>query len=172
MLALPAAVLDADLVVSMPKLKTHHWAGMTASMKNLFGLMPGSFYGWPKNLLHWAGINGCIVDITATVRPQFAIVDGILAYQRSLPRSVMLAFQVGEPFRICRALTSMVFSESAFGNRAQVLRLLEAARRQGCRTISGTDMFLNQAVAQFELWTGKTAPRGVMCGIIERKLAM
>ena len=36
----------------MPKLKTHHWAGMTLSMKNLFGLVPGVKYGWPDNSLH------------------------------------------------------------------------------------------------------------------------
>jgi uncharacterized protein (DUF362 family) len=47
--------------------------------------MPGSFYGWPKNYLHWAGIDGCIVDITATVRPQLAIVDGIVGMEGDGP---------------------------------------------------------------------------------------
>ena len=41
----------------MPKLKTHHWAGMTCSMKNLFGTVPGAVYGWPKNPLHVHGIS-------------------------------------------------------------------------------------------------------------------
>ena len=36
-LYLPRTVMDAGLFVSMPKLKTHHWAGVTLSMKNLFG---------------------------------------------------------------------------------------------------------------------------------------
>ena len=44
-LVLPVSLLRADLVVSMPKLKTHHWAGMTCSMKNLFGTVPGAVYG-------------------------------------------------------------------------------------------------------------------------------
>lgn len=78
-LYLPRTLLDADLVVSMPKLKTHHWAGVTAAMKNLFGVMPGVVYGWPKNVLHWAGIDGSILDICSTVRPGLAIVDGIVA---------------------------------------------------------------------------------------------
>jgi uncharacterized protein (DUF362 family) len=84
-LTLPVCLKEFDIIVSMAKLKTHHWAGVTLSMKNLFGLMPGSFYGWPKNLLHWGGINGCIVDITATVRPQFAIVDGIVGMEGDGP---------------------------------------------------------------------------------------
>lgn len=84
-LTLPVCLKEIDLIVSMAKLKTHHWAGVTLSMKNLFGLMPGSFYGWPKNWLHWAGINECIVDITATVKPHFAIVDGIVGMEGDGP---------------------------------------------------------------------------------------
>jgi len=64
---LPRTVLTSDLVVSMPKVKTHHWAGVTLSMKNLFGVMPGVAYGWPKNLLHWKGIDRSILDINAAV---------------------------------------------------------------------------------------------------------
>lgn len=75
---LPLALKRADLVVSLPKMKTHHWAGVTLSMKNLFGVMPGICYGWPKNVLHQAGIPQSILDITAAVRPHLAIVDGII----------------------------------------------------------------------------------------------
>ncbi len=82
----PKTVLEADLLVSMPKLKTHHWAGVTLSMKNLFGVIPGSVYGWPKNALHWAGIDGSIVDIASTLpTPRFAIVDGILGMEGNGP---------------------------------------------------------------------------------------
>jgi uncharacterized protein (DUF362 family) len=84
-MALPAEILDADIVVSMPKLKTHHWAGMTCSMKNLFGVVPGAVYGWPKNLLHYRGIPNAIVDLTATVRPALSIVDGIVAMEGDGP---------------------------------------------------------------------------------------
>ena len=73
----PEEVLNADLIVSVAKMKTHHWAGVTLSMKNLFGVMPGIVYGWPKNVLHWAGLQQSIFDICATLKPHFAIVDGI-----------------------------------------------------------------------------------------------
>jgi uncharacterized protein (DUF362 family) len=84
-LYLPKTVLGADFVVSMPKLKTHHWAGVTLSLKNMFGVVPGSCYGWPKNVLHWAGIDRAILDINAAVRPDFAIVDGIDAMEGNGP---------------------------------------------------------------------------------------
>ena len=76
-LFLPQTVLNADLLISMPKLKTHKWAGVTLSLKNLFGVVPGVKYGWPKNLLHWRGIDNSILDIALAARPAFAIVDGI-----------------------------------------------------------------------------------------------
>jgi uncharacterized protein (DUF362 family) len=81
----PKTVLGVDLVVSMPKLKTHHWAGVTLSLKNMFGVVPGSCYGWPKNVLHWAGIDQAILDINAAVRPDFAIVDGIVGMEGNGP---------------------------------------------------------------------------------------
>ena len=47
--------------------------------------MPGIIYGWPKNVLHHAGINQCILDIAATVKPHFAIVDGIVGMEGDGP---------------------------------------------------------------------------------------
>ena len=84
-LYLPRTVLDADWIVSMPKMKTHHWAGVTCAMKNLFGVMPGVIYGWPKNVLHYEGIEESILDITATVAPTLAIVDGIVGMEGDGP---------------------------------------------------------------------------------------
>lgn len=84
-LALPVALLQSDFVISLPKLKTHHWAGMTCAMKNLFGVVPGAVYGWPKNILHLKGIHESIVDLAATVRPHLAIVDGITAMEGDGP---------------------------------------------------------------------------------------
>lgn len=73
----PRPVVEADLVVSMPKMKTHHWVGVTASMKNMYGIIPGIKYGWPKNVLHHNGIPETVFDINATVSKTIAIVDGI-----------------------------------------------------------------------------------------------
>jgi uncharacterized protein (DUF362 family) len=84
-LYLPKTVLGVDFLVSMPKLKTHHWAGVTLSLKNMFGIVPGSCYGWPKNVLHWAGIDRSILDINAAAKPDFAIIDGIMGMEGNGP---------------------------------------------------------------------------------------
>jgi len=84
-LVLPVTLAKADIVVSVAKMKTHHWAGVTLSMKNLFGTMPGVVYGWPKNVLHHHGIYNSIVDITETVQPHLAIIDGIVGMEGDGP---------------------------------------------------------------------------------------
>jgi uncharacterized protein (DUF362 family) len=84
-LAIPETLKQVDLIVSLPKMKTHHWVGVTLSLKNLFGVMPGIYYGWPKNVLHYAGIVPSILDIAAAVRPHLAIVDGIIGMEGDGP---------------------------------------------------------------------------------------
>lgn len=84
---LPNTALRADLIVSLAKMKTHHWAGATLSMKNFFGLVPGCVYGWPKNQLHLVdgGINKSIVELSRIFRRSFAIVDGIVGMEGNGP---------------------------------------------------------------------------------------
>lgn len=49
-------------------------------------------------------------------------------------------------------------------------RLLRQARAAGCTCISGLEMFVNQGVAQFEIWTGRAAPRDVMRRVVMQRL--
>jgi uncharacterized protein (DUF362 family) len=79
------SAVACDLLVSMPKMKTHHWVGATLSMKNLFGVVSGAVYGWPKNVLHFAGIPECVADMYHALPKQFAIVDGIVGMEGNGP---------------------------------------------------------------------------------------
>lgn len=110
---LPRTVLRSDFIVSMPKIKTHHWSGVTLSMKNMFGVVPGVKYGWPKNILHWKGIERCIVDICATVPIHFVIADGIVAMEGNGPLA-------GSP----RHLSKLVLAEDPVAADATCARLM------------------------------------------------
>ncbi len=110
---LPQTVLGADIVVSMPKVKTHHWAGATLSLKNLFGVIPGAKYGWPKNILHWHGIDRSVVDIAATVPIHLVIADGIVAMEGDGPL-------LGSP----RKLNRIVISDDPVAADATCARLM------------------------------------------------
>jgi uncharacterized protein (DUF362 family) len=81
----PRTVLRSDYIVSLAKMKTHHWAGVTLSLKNMFGVLPGIKYGWPKNRLHTIGLYEAIVDMGYAVRPHFAIIDGVYGIEGNGP---------------------------------------------------------------------------------------
>jgi uncharacterized protein (DUF362 family) len=66
-------------------MKTHHWVGATLSMKNLFGVVPGGVYGWPKNALHWAGIAESIADLHSVFPRAFTLVDAIVGMEGNGP---------------------------------------------------------------------------------------
>ncbi len=82
---LPRHVTEADFVLSLAKLKAHHWAGVTLSLKNLLGVIPGSRYGWAKNFIHINGINATIIGLYQLLPPVLAIVDGITGMEGNGP---------------------------------------------------------------------------------------
>ena len=48
--------------------------------------------------------------------------------------------------------------------------MLKAAKEHGYRTIDGVQMFVKQAEAQFELWTGQSAPEDLFDTLVRKKL--
>jgi uncharacterized protein (DUF362 family) len=66
-------------------MKVHHWAGVTLSMKNLVGTMPGAVYGWPRNIIHLRDLNNAVIDLNLTHPPDYAIVDGIVGLEGDGP---------------------------------------------------------------------------------------
>jgi uncharacterized protein (DUF362 family) len=110
---LPRTVLASHFIVSMPKVKTHHWSGVSLSMKNMFGIVPGAKYGWPKNILHWKGIEPSILDICATVPIHFVIADAIMAMEGNGPLN-------GKP----RPLNRIVLADDPVAADATCARLM------------------------------------------------
>ena len=50
-------------------------------------------------------------------------------------------------------------------------KLIREAKKRGCRTVPGVEMFLNQGVLQFEMWTGRKAPVDLMRRIVMERLS-
>jgi uncharacterized protein (DUF362 family) len=77
---------DTDVLISLPKMKTHHWTQVSASVKNLFGIVPGIKYGWPKNTLHIQGIPAFLAELADSLPTRAcALVDGIVGLQGDGP---------------------------------------------------------------------------------------
>jgi uncharacterized protein (DUF362 family) len=131
---LPRTVLEADFLVSMPKIKTHHWSGVTLAMKNMFGIVPGTRYRWPKNILHWKGIQESILDLCATLPIHFVIADGVVGMEGNGPLN-------GTP----RPLGRIVLADDPVAADATCARLMgfEPRRivhiREGARFLGNAD---------------------------------
>ncbi|MFP4056151.1 MAG: DUF362 domain-containing protein [Candidatus Brocadiia bacterium] len=84
--AIARAAREADLVVSLAKLKTHGQALYTGAVKNMLGCVPGG----GKLRVHQLAtkshqLAAALLDIYAVVRPGLALIDGILAMEGNGP---------------------------------------------------------------------------------------
>jgi uncharacterized protein (DUF362 family) len=68
-----AVVRDADVIISLPKMKTHDQTEITCSIKKLKGLLSDRY----KRRMHMEGLFEGVVDLMSAVKPHLAIVDGI-----------------------------------------------------------------------------------------------
>ena len=80
--------LEADVMISLPKVKTHGLTLLTLGIKNMFGCVPGMFRKtqWHLN----AGANPkyfseMLVDLYGIIRPELTIVDGIMGMEGNGP---------------------------------------------------------------------------------------
>ncbi len=75
---LPKIVVDADVLIAVPKMKTHDQTLVTLSLKGLKGLMPDTF---KRKFHHVFGVfQGC-ADLATVARPALSVVDGIVAME-------------------------------------------------------------------------------------------
>ncbi len=79
-------VLDADIIINLPKLKTHAYTLFTGATKNLFGVVPGyakpGYHAKLHNPSHFADM---LLDIIAYTKPAFTLMDGIVGIEGNGP---------------------------------------------------------------------------------------
>jgi len=72
----PKIIEEADLFISVPKIKTHSDCFMSCALKNQYGCNPY----WHKSIYH-KHLHESIVDLNLVFRPDFTVVDGIIAME-------------------------------------------------------------------------------------------
>ncbi len=77
---------DADVVITLPKLKTHSLVLFTGAIKNMFGCVPGLLKSdYHKKAPHPDDLCRMLVDVFAAVKPRLAVMDGIVGMQGNGP---------------------------------------------------------------------------------------
>ena len=75
-------VIDCDVLVSLPKMKTHMMTKYTGAVKNFYGVIPGS----GKAAIHRLAateenFSNAVIDIYSILKPKLAIMDGIVGME-------------------------------------------------------------------------------------------
>ncbi len=114
-LRLAKGVLDADGLISIPKLKTHGLQKMTGAIKNQFGCVPGPLKGEMHVKLTSADdFAKMLVDINAYIRPRLFVMDGIMAMEGNGPRG-------GNPI----PMNVLIFATDPVAMDATICRLID-----------------------------------------------
>jgi uncharacterized protein (DUF362 family)/Pyruvate/2-oxoacid:ferredoxin oxidoreductase delta subunit len=81
-------VVEADVVISMPKLKTHVLTCFTGATKNLFGVIPGlDKPGFHAKLHTLHNFSAMLLDVTYLVKPALVVMDGVVGMEGDGPRA-------------------------------------------------------------------------------------
>ncbi len=108
------AAYEADVVITLPKLKTHAMMYYTGAVKNQFGCIPGGQKAqWHTKLPDAASFSRMLLDLNSVVKTSFAILDGIVAMEGNGPRN-------GTP----KKMNTLIMGESLTAVDSAAVRLI------------------------------------------------
>jgi len=129
---LAKAVLEADVVINLPKVKTHSQTLLTLGVKNIFGCIPGMRKAqWHlKAGIDHAYFAGMLAELAQIVKPALTIADGVIGMEgdgpgSGDPRLLGLIFASGNPFALDTIICRII------GVAPQDLLTIEAGRERG-----------------------------------------
>ncbi|WKY48118.1 DUF362 domain-containing protein [Eubacteriaceae bacterium ES3] len=77
---IPEILFDVDMVISLPKLKTHSTMRLSGGIKNIFGCLPGGYkqhiHRWMKNEFELANV---FIKLHQLIRPSLSIMDAVVS---------------------------------------------------------------------------------------------
>lgn len=78
--------LEADVIITLPKLKTHASTWYTGAVKNLFGAVATKTRKQAHKLATYERFSGSVVDIYSVLKPGLAIMDAVVGMEGEGPR--------------------------------------------------------------------------------------
>jgi uncharacterized protein (DUF362 family)/ferredoxin len=123
---------EADVIISLPKFKTHGLTAITGAIKNLFGLVPGMTKpAYHSKLADVDAFCDMLLDIVAHVRPALSVMDGVVGMEgdgpgpKGTPRRVGVLMASAD----CVAIDSV--ASQIMNMNPDHLPLFQAAKRRG-----------------------------------------
>ncbi|MGJ5676440.1 MAG: DUF362 domain-containing protein [Nostochopsis sp.] len=114
-LLLSKEAMEADVVINLPKVKSHAQLVLTLGVKNLFGCVPGKMKAWwhmeaGKDATRFADM---LVETARTINPSLTILDGIIGHEGNgpsggEPRSLGILGASSDVFALDRAMVEIL----------------------------------------------------------------
>jgi len=133
-------ILESDVFINVPVLKTHGGTTLTISMKNLMGIM------WDRRWWHDNDLHQCIADFASEIKPALNVVDAYRVMKRNGPRGVSLSDVV--------EMKSLIISEDIvvadaaaaklMGNEPEQIGYIRIANEMGVGTSDLTKLAINR----------------------------
>jgi uncharacterized protein (DUF362 family) len=118
-------ILESDVFINVPVLKSHSSARLTIAMKNLMGIV------WDRRWWHGNDLNQCIADFCTYRKPDLNIVDAYRVMKQNGPRGISVNDVVKMKYQIIG--TDMVAVDTAatklFGMDVNTVKYLDMAQK-------------------------------------------
>ena len=130
------AVVDADVVISVPIAKQHGSAGLTLAGKNLMGTTSD------RGRMHSMGLSQCIAELAAALRPDLAVIDATRILVRNGPTGGDLGDVVVKDTIIACAdwVAADTYATRLFDKRPEDVPYIKAAADMGLGTMDLTSV--------------------------------
>jgi uncharacterized protein (DUF362 family) len=133
-------ILESDVFINVPILKTHGGTRLTMCMKNLMGVV------WDRGFWHENDLHQCIADFATFKKPALNVVDAYRVMKRNGPRGVSVADVTSMKYQILS--TDMVAADAAatkvFGLEPGQVRHIALAEALGVGTSNLDNLNINR----------------------------
>ncbi len=118
---LPVAkpMLNTDLLINVPKLRTHRLTNVTCGLKNMFGAI-----AVPRKIVYHPNLNEVIVGINKLIKPHLTVVDGVIALGKNPIRMALVLASEDQ-------LAVDVIAARVMGYNPRRIRHMTLARKEG-----------------------------------------
>jgi len=135
-------ILESDVFINVPILKSHSSAELTMSMKNLMGIV------WDRRYWHRNDLHQCIADFTSFRKPDLNVIDAYYVMKKNGPRGVSKADVVTMKSQIISS--DIVAADAAaaklFGLKPQDIDYLEIANKMKLGEIDLNKLNINRII--------------------------
>jgi len=129
-------LMSADLIINLPKIKTHKYATITCALKNMFGVIPD-----PLKIIYHQNIHQVLADLNKLFyKKMFVVTDGIIGMEGS-----------GPLYGTRRKLDLLVFADNPLFNDAVVAKEIIKVPLSRVKHIQLTNQWAKHNLNQIKL---------------------